>query len=144
MLRRQFLSGSAALGAGTFASPLVRAQARRLRFGVGPFMPTAQDTRKAFLPLFAHIAKGLGAPDFDLAVSTDWAGLAIAMGSGQLDAAWMGPWGYVIANAATDCSRCNASSASACWSTPRSAPTRSRADNSSGWRSRGRWPSSRG
>ena len=27
----------------------------------------------------------------------------VAMGSGQLDAAWMGPWGYVIANNATDC-----------------------------------------
>ena len=38
-----------------------------------------------------------------MAVSTDWAGLAIAMGSGQLDAAWMGPWGYIIANNATEC-----------------------------------------
>ena len=78
-------------------------QARKLRFGVGPFMPTAEDTRKAFMPLFAHLAKTVGATDFDLAVSTDWAGLAVAMGSGQLDAAWMGPWGYVIANNATDC-----------------------------------------
>ena len=25
------------------------------------------------------------------------------MGSGQLDVAWMGPWGYVISNAATGC-----------------------------------------
>ena len=25
------------------------------------------------------------------------------MGSGQLDVAWMGPWGYIIANAATNC-----------------------------------------
>ena len=107
MSRRQFLINSAAataaLTTGALAAPAAFAQTRKLRFGVGPFMPTAEDTRKAFLPLFAHIAKGLGAPDFDLAVSTDWAGLAVAMGSGQLDAAWMGPWGYVIANNATDC-----------------------------------------
>jgi len=102
MSRRQFLFQGAALSA-TFAAPAVFAQARKLRFGVGPFMPTAEDTRKAFLPLFAHIAKSLDAPDFELAVSTDWAGLTVAMGSGQLDAAWMGPWGYVIASNATDC-----------------------------------------
>ena len=29
--------------------------------------------------------------------------MAVAMGSGQLDVAWMGPWGYVIANNATNC-----------------------------------------
>ncbi|WP_193466535.1 phosphate/phosphite/phosphonate ABC transporter substrate-binding protein [Roseateles puraquae] len=103
MSRRHFLLQSAALLAGALPAPAIMAQSRKLRFGVGPFMPTAEDTRKAFLPLFAHIAKSLGAPDFDLAVSTDWAGLAVAMGSGQLDAAWMGPWGYVIANNATDC-----------------------------------------
>jgi hypothetical protein len=31
------------------------------------------------------------------------AGMAVAMGSGQLDVAWMGPWGYIIANNSTDC-----------------------------------------
>jgi phosphonate transport system substrate-binding protein len=41
--------------------------------------------------------------DFDLVSTTDWAGMAVAMGSGQLDVAWMGPWGYVIANSATNC-----------------------------------------
>lgn len=85
------------------SAPRARAQSRRLRFGVGPFLPTAEDTRRAFTPLFAHLAKELGAPGFDLAISTDWAGLAVAMGSGQLDAAWMGPWGYVIAQNATGC-----------------------------------------
>lgn len=101
--RRQFLTASAATLA-LAASPLaVRAQSKTLRFGCGPFLPTAEDTRKAFTPLFAHIARQLGTPDFDLAVSSDWAGLAVAMGSDQLDAAWMGPWGYVIANNATDC-----------------------------------------
>ena len=88
----------------SFAVPFsVRAQSRRLRFGVGPFLPTPEDTRKSFTPLFEHLAKQLGAPGFELAVSSDWAGLAVAMGSGQLDAAWMGPWGYIIANNATDC-----------------------------------------
>jgi len=80
----------------------VRAQTRRLRFGVGPFLPAAEDTRRAFGPLFAHVAKTLGM-EFDLAVTTDWAGLAVAMGSGNLDLAWMGPWGYVIASNATAC-----------------------------------------
>jgi len=103
MSRRTFLMHSAALVASTLAAPAVLAQKRKLRFGVGPFMPTMEDTRRAFTPLFAHIAKQLGTPDFDLAVSSDWAGLAVAMGSGQLDAAWMGPWGYVIANNSTDC-----------------------------------------
>jgi phosphonate transport system substrate-binding protein len=36
-------------------------------------------------------------------VTTDWAGLAVAMASGNLDVAWMGPWGYVIANNQTNC-----------------------------------------
>jgi phosphonate transport system substrate-binding protein len=101
--RRNFLVGSTAMAATTVLPRVVRAQRRRLRFGVGPFMPTAQDTRKAFTPLFAHLAQQLGGGGYDLAVSTDWAGLAIAMGSGQLDGAWMGPWGYVIANRATRC-----------------------------------------
>lgn len=103
MSRRTFLRHSAALLGSAAVAPAIFAQSRKLHFGVGPFMPTAEDTRKAFLPLFAHIAKQLGVPEFDLAVSTDWAGLAVAMGSGHLDAAWMGPWGYVIANNATDC-----------------------------------------
>ncbi|MBM3343046.1 MAG: phosphate/phosphite/phosphonate ABC transporter substrate-binding protein [Betaproteobacteria bacterium] len=103
MQRRTFLTRTAALTATTVAAPMVLAQSRKLRFGVGPFMPTAEESRKAFTPLFAHLAKQLGAAEYDLAVSTDWAGLAVAMGSGQLDAAWMGPWGYIIANNATDC-----------------------------------------
>jgi len=103
MSRRSFVCQSAGLVAAGLGVPQVRAQARRLRFGVGPFMPTAVDTRKAFSPLFAHLTRELGAPGYELAVSTDWAGLAVAMGSGQLDGAWMGPWGYVIAHHATDC-----------------------------------------
>ena len=102
MLRRRFLT-AAPLLVTSLAAPQVFAQKRRLKFGVGPFLATPEDTRKSFTPLFAHLAKELGGYEFDLAVSSDWAGLAVAMGSGQLDAAWMGPWGYVIANNATDC-----------------------------------------
>jgi phosphonate transport system substrate-binding protein len=74
------------------------AQSAPLRFAVGPFQPTAGDTRRAFAPLFAHLAQALGRPH-ELAVTTDWAGIAVALGSGQSDCAWMGPWGYVLARA---------------------------------------------
>ena len=104
--RRKFLAASgAAAGALALAGIApVRAQARRkLRFGVGPLLPNAEDTKKAFTPIFAHIAREFNA-DFELAVTTDWAGMAVAMGSGQLDLAWMGPWGYIIANNSSGCS----------------------------------------
>lgn len=81
----------------------VRAQPRPLRCAVGPFLPSPEDTRKAYTPFFAHVAKAVGAPGFDLAVTTDWAGLAVAMGSGQLDLAWMGPWGYMLAHQSSGC-----------------------------------------
>jgi phosphonate transport system substrate-binding protein len=103
MFRRRFLHSSAALAAGAAAPALLRAQARTLRFGVGPFLPTAADTRKTYTPFFDHLARQLGAAGHELAVTTDWAGLAVAMGSGNLDLAWMGPWGYVLANAASGC-----------------------------------------
>lgn len=106
--RRRFIAGSAGLGAaalGAFSlhgGPAIAQAKKKLRFGVGPLLPSADDTKKAYTPVFAYLAKELGV-DFDLAVTTDWAGMAVAMGSGQLDVAWMGPWGYVIANAATNC-----------------------------------------
>jgi len=100
--RRSFI----AAGAGMAAAPIFRpalAQGRNtLHFGVGPLLPSPEDTKKAYMPLFAHLAKELGV-DFDLVATTDWAGMAVAMGSGQLDLAWLGPWGYVIANNATGC-----------------------------------------
>jgi phosphonate transport system substrate-binding protein len=61
-----------------------------LRFAVGPFQPTAGDTRRAFEPFFAHLAGALGRP-CELTVTTDWAGIAVALGAGQVDAAWMAP-----------------------------------------------------
>lgn len=103
--RRRLVAASAAgVGmAGALTSPWLHAQAKRkLRFGVGPLLPNPEDTKKSFGPLFAHLAQQLDA-DFDLVATTDWAGMAVAMGSGQLDLAWMGPWGYVLAASSTGC-----------------------------------------
>ena len=105
--RRTFLTHAASLGAagalGVTPFRSVRAQGKKLRIGVGPLLPTADDTKKAYTPVFAYVAKQLGV-DFELSATTDWAGMAVAMGSGQLDLAWMGPWGYIIANNASGCS----------------------------------------
>ncbi len=30
--------------------------------------------------------------------TTDWAGISVALANNQVDLAWMGPWGYVLAN----------------------------------------------
>jgi len=101
MQRRQFLAATAGAAAAAIFKPAI-AETKRLRFAVGPLLPTAEDTKKAFAPVFAHLAKSLGA-DFDLQTTTDWAGMAVAMGGGNVDVAWMGPWGYIIANNATNC-----------------------------------------
>jgi phosphonate transport system substrate-binding protein len=61
-----------------------------------------RDTKKAFGPVFTHLAGALGV-DYELSATTDWAGIAVAMGSGQVDVAWMGPWGYIIASSASGC-----------------------------------------
>lgn len=93
--RRSFLkAGVAAAGSFTLAQVgCKRAEGKRtLRFGVGPLLPSAEDTKKAYTPFFAYLAQQLDA-DFELVSTTDWAGMAVAMGSGQLDLAWMGPWG---------------------------------------------------
>ncbi len=83
-----------ALGAGTAST----SAQNKLRFAVGPFQPTATDTRKAYEPFFKHIADALGKP-YELAVTTDWAGIAVALANKQADIAWMGPWGYVLSHA---------------------------------------------
>ncbi|MGX9964173.1 phosphate/phosphite/phosphonate ABC transporter substrate-binding protein [Roseomonas sp. F4] len=89
--RRAVLAG----GLVALASPAL-AQAAPLRFAVGPFQPTPGDTRRAFEPFFAHLAARLGRR-YQLSVTGDWAGIAVALGSDQMDCAWMGPWGYVLA-----------------------------------------------
>jgi phosphonate transport system substrate-binding protein len=68
-----------------------------LAFAVGPLQPTPGETKKAFDPFFKHLAERLGAT-YTLEATTDWAGIAVALASGQVDVAWMGPWGYVIAH----------------------------------------------
>lgn len=91
-LRRSLLLGAPALA---LALPAL-AQRAPLRFAVGPFQPTAGDTRRAYEPFFTHLAQAVGRP-FELTVTTDWAGIAVALANDQVDCAWMGPWGYVLA-----------------------------------------------
>ena len=68
-----------------------------LRFGVGPLQPTPTETKKAYEPFFADLARQLGRA-FELTATTDWAGISVALANGQVDVAWMGPWGYVLAH----------------------------------------------
>ena len=99
--KRTLLVGAASMAAGAGLRPL-RAQTTKMRFAVGPLLPTPSDTIKAYTPVFEHLATQLGV-QYSLVSTTDWAGMAVAMGSGQVDVAWMGPWGYIIANNKTDC-----------------------------------------
>ena len=78
-----------------FASTSVAEE--KLRFAVGPFQPTPSDTRKAYEPFFKYIADSLGR-EYEMVVTADWAGISIALANKQADIAWMGPWGYVLAN----------------------------------------------
>jgi phosphonate transport system substrate-binding protein len=68
-----------------------------LRFGVGPLQPTPEESKTAFEPFFSHLAEQLGT-EYDLIATTDWAGISVALANNQIDLAWMGPWGYVLAN----------------------------------------------
>jgi phosphonate transport system substrate-binding protein len=83
--------------AGLVALPDAGLAKDKLRFAVGPFQPTATDTRNAYEPFFKHLAAKLGR-DYELVVTNDWAGIAIALANKQADVAWMGPWGYVLAH----------------------------------------------
>ncbi len=89
-------TGVLAIALSSFNAAPVHA-AEKLRFAVGPFQPTPGDTRKAYEPFFKHVADKLGR-EYELVVTTDWAGIAVALANGQADIAWMGPWGYVLAN----------------------------------------------
>jgi phosphonate transport system substrate-binding protein len=99
--KRELLAAAASVVTGVGLRP-ARAQTTKLRFGVGPLLPSPTDTIKAYTPIFDHLAKELRV-EYSLVSTTDWAGMAVAMGSGQLDVGWMGPWGYIIANNSTDC-----------------------------------------
>jgi phosphonate transport system substrate-binding protein len=72
-----------------------------LRFGIGPYQPTAEDTKAAFEPFFAYLAEQLGT-DYELDVTTDFGGIAVALANGQVDLAWLGPYGFVLANDDSD------------------------------------------
>jgi phosphonate transport system substrate-binding protein len=95
-IRVAILAGLALALALAVAGP-APAQPAKLRFGVGPLQPTPAETTKAYDPFFAHLAKKLGR-DYDLVATTDWAGISVALANGQVDVAWMGPWGYVLAH----------------------------------------------
>ncbi len=96
-LSRMMLFAAAIFTFAQTLSPQSAIASEKLRFAVGPFQPTAGDTRKAYEPFFKHIADKLGR-EYELVVTTDWAGIAVALATGQVDVAWMGPWGYVLSN----------------------------------------------
>lgn len=68
-----------------------------LKFGVGPYFPTPNETADQFEPLFQALAEEVGV-EAEVTVTEDWVGISEALRSGTLDAAWLGPWGYVLAN----------------------------------------------
>lgn len=90
--------------AAALAAPTLHARAADapIRFGVGPLQPTPGDTRRVYEPFFTYLAKALNRP-FELVATTDWAGIAIALANDQVDCAWLGPWGYVLARGKSGC-----------------------------------------
>ena len=70
---------------------------KTLRFGVGPLLSTPTDTKAAYEPFFAWLAGKLGT-GHELTAVDSWGGISVALGTDQLDLAWMGPFGYVLAN----------------------------------------------
>ena len=95
--RRSIVAVMAAMALGTGLAAGTAEAAVKLRFAVGPFQPTPGDTKKAYEPFFNHLAQALGV-EYSLVVTSEWAGIATALANGQADVAWMGPWGYVLAN----------------------------------------------
>jgi phosphonate transport system substrate-binding protein len=93
---RAKIAATIILGFALGHSGMARA-AEKLHFAVGPLLPTATETTKAWDPFFKHLAAKLDAP-YDLVATTDWAGISVALASSQVDLAWMGPWGYILAN----------------------------------------------
>ncbi|WP_454621395.1 phosphate/phosphite/phosphonate ABC transporter substrate-binding protein [Bradyrhizobium cenepequi] len=93
---------TACIGAVATAAVLMSGGARAasqgepIRFGVGPTLPTPDDSRRAWEPLFKQIAEKLGRP-YTLVATTDWAGISVALASGKIDVSFIGPWGYILA-----------------------------------------------
>jgi len=69
----------------------------KLRFAVGPFQPTPGDTKKAYEPFIKYVSEQLGV-DYEITTTNDWAGISVALSTGQADIAWMGPWSYILSN----------------------------------------------
>lgn len=84
--------------AATLAAPaILRAQTRPLiKVGLAPSQPTQAETKKVWEPIYKIVCDRAGV-DLQLTVANDWAGISIAISSGQIDMAQMGPWGYVLA-----------------------------------------------
>src|SRR5262249_50653643 len=100
--RRRFIAASAGFCApSAFCRPPL-SQAKKMPFCCGALFPRPDDNKRGHAPAFAPLSKEMSA-GFDLVGTTALCSMAVAMGSGQLDVAWMGPWGYVIANSATNC-----------------------------------------
>jgi ABC-type phosphate/phosphonate transport system ATPase subunit len=59
------LLGLTLIAAASGPTVVADAQGGKLRFGVGPLQPTPSETKKAYEPFFAYLAKKLGR-DFDL------------------------------------------------------------------------------
>ncbi|MDJ1168272.1 phosphate/phosphite/phosphonate ABC transporter substrate-binding protein [Roseofilum sp. BLCC_M154] len=78
-------------------SNLENTQLTELKFGVGPYFPTPSENRTQFEPLFNQLAEGVNLKA-DVTVTEDWVGISEALRSRTLDVAWLGPWGYVLAN----------------------------------------------
>lgn len=72
-------------------------QLSQIKFGVGPYFPTPGENSKQFEPLFKELAQKVNLPS-EVTVAEDWVGISEALRSGTLDAAWLGPWGYVLAH----------------------------------------------
>jgi phosphonate transport system substrate-binding protein len=88
-------AGSSPTGTGPDGRPSARPST--MRFGVGPLLATPADTKAAYEPFFAWLAGQLGV-QHELTAVDSWGGISVALGSEQLDLAWMGPFGYVLAN----------------------------------------------
>jgi len=61
----RLLLGLTLIAAASGPTVVADAQGGKLRFGVGPLQPTPSETKKAYEPFFAYLAKKLGR-DFDL------------------------------------------------------------------------------
>ena len=56
LTKRGLLAATASVATGVGLRP-ARAQTTKLRFGVGPLLPSPTDTIKAYTPIFDHLAK---------------------------------------------------------------------------------------